>query len=171
MASNVNEAPLPDLRRIVTGHDLNGKAVVQSDAGIPTAEFKPGITAAALWVTHDMPSTDNNSDVDGATRPLQGMAAPGGTNFRYTDLAPGAVTPMHRTISLDYNILLQGEVVLIMEDGEERHLTNAGDTVIQKATMHAWRNPGKTWARWATVVVDAVPPVVNGETLQEEWRD
>lgn len=58
-----------------------------------------------------------------------------------------------------------------MEDGGERHLTNAGDTVIQKGTMHAWRNPGKTWARWATVVVDATPPVVNGETLREEWRD
>jgi quercetin dioxygenase-like cupin family protein len=62
-----------------------------------------------------------------------------GTNHRYTDLAPGAVTPMHRTSSLDYNILVSGEVVLILEDGTEKHLRNPGDTVVQKGTMHAWR--------------------------------
>ena len=66
--------------------------------------------------------------------------------------------------------VVEGELVLIMEDGVEKHMSKPGDTVIQRGTLHGWRNPGKTWTRWASVVVDATPAVVNGETLKEEWR-
>ena len=60
---------------------------------------------------------------------------------------------------------VQGEVVLINEDGTEKHLKNPGDTVVQKGTLHAWRNPSSVWTRWITVLIAAEPAVVNGKPL------
>ncbi|KAG5647953.1 hypothetical protein DXG03_006987 [Asterophora parasitica] len=112
----------------------------------------------------------NSSREDGATRKIDdpvnhGLVHPGGTNFRSTDLAPGAITPMHRTSSLDYNSLVHGELILIMEDGTEKHLKDPGDTVVQKGTLHAWRNPSRSWARWVTVLIAAEPAIVKGKAL------
>jgi hypothetical protein len=58
-----------------------------------------------------------------------------------------------------------------MEDGTEKHLKNPGDVVIQRGTLHAWKNPGRSWARWITVLIAAQPHVVraNGETLHSRW--
>jgi len=61
--------------------------------------------------------------------------------------------------------IVKGEVILITDDGTETLLKNPGDVVIQKGTAHAWKNPGTEWARWATVLVDAKPAVVNGQEL------
>jgi len=107
---------------------------------------------------------------DGANRVVDGIVQPNGTNLRCTDLAPGAETPMHRTSSLDYNILLSGELIMITDDGSETHLKNPGDTVIQKGTMHAWRNPGTEWARWMCAVIAAEPAVVGGKLLEAETK-
>ncbi|GLB36119.1 putative cupin domain protein [Lyophyllum shimeji] len=164
---------LPDLRRIVTGHDEHAKGVVQSDTRLVAEEMKTvkGAKSAAIWVTTDsIPTNDTNNPDDGATRKIDdranfGLVHPTGTNLRSTDLAPGAVTPMHRTSSLDYNILVQGELILMMEDGTEKHLKNPGDTVVQKGTLHAWRNPSKNWARWVTVLIAAEPAIVKDGAL------
>ena len=64
---------------------------------------------------------------------------PNGTNHMYTCLAPGTEVPMHRTNSIDYNILISGELTLILEDGTEKCIKNPGDLIVQKGTMHAWR--------------------------------
>ncbi|EPQ60674.1 hypothetical protein GLOTRDRAFT_109082 [Gloeophyllum trabeum ATCC 11539] len=74
---------------------------------------------------------------------------------------------MHRSSSVDYNILIQGELTLVLEDGAETHLKNPGDVVIQKGTNHLWRNPSSGWARWVTVIIDAEPAIVNGEPLAD----
>lgn len=130
-----------------------------------------GVRSAAIWVTTDsVPTNDNNNPDDGAARKIDnsanfGLVHPNGTNLRFTDLAPGAITPMHRTLSLDYNILVQGELILIAEDGTEKHLKNPGDTVIQKGALHAWRNPSTGWARWVTVLIAAEPVIIKGEAL------
>lgn len=64
-------------------------------------------------------------------------------------------------------LVVTGEIVLITEDGKETHLSNAGDTVVQKGGMHAWRNPSSDkWARWVTVLIAAEPAVVNGSVLK-----
>jgi len=63
---------------------------------------------------------------------------------------------------------VSGELVLINEDGTEKHLKNPGDTVIQKGTMHAWRNPTDEWARWITVLIAANPVVVDGKQLDPQ---
>ncbi|KAJ7932434.1 hypothetical protein B0H13DRAFT_779976 [Mycena leptocephala] len=131
-----------------------------------------GAKSAAVWVTSDgLPTNDNNKSEDGASRVIvNGIVQPNGTNLRCTDLAPGAQTPMHRTTSLDYNILLEGELILIMEDGSETHLKNPGDAVIQKGTLHAWHNPSTGWARWMCVLIAAEPAVVEGKILQAETK-
>ncbi|KAF7339499.1 Cupin-2 domain-containing protein [Mycena sanguinolenta] len=183
---------LPELRRIVTSHDDKGLGAIQSDSKFRFEKEIPGmdgIKAAVVWVTTDgLPTNDNNNSEDGASRVVNGIVHPNGTNLRCTDLAPGAVTPMHRTSSLDYNILrmylflrvtctkliaissVQGELILIMDDGSETHLKNPGDTVIQKGTMHAWRNPSTEWTRWMSAVIAAEPAVVGGKALEDEIR-
>jgi len=78
---------------------------------------------------------------------------------------------MHRTTSLDYNILIQGELILMLDDGSETHLKNPGDTVVQKGNMHAWRNPSSTeWARWMCTVIAAEPALVGGKLLETETK-
>ncbi|KAG6849510.1 hypothetical protein H0H93_007864 [Arthromyces matolae] len=182
---------LPKLRRIVTGHDAEGKSTVENDRELlsevpiisktlcwfvakeimqPMSSVE-GAQSASIWVTSDsIPTDDNNNHEDGANRVITdpsnfGLVQSSGTNLRTTELAPGARTPMHRTSSLDYNILVEGELILIMEDGTEKRLKGAGDTVIQKGTMHAWKNPGKKWARWITVLIAAEPAIVDGKSL------
>ncbi|KAJ7293544.1 hypothetical protein C8J57DRAFT_1444727 [Mycena rebaudengoi] len=164
---------LPDIRRIITGHDDKGLGSITSESSLIFEDINgmDGAKAAALWVTSDgIPTNDNNNNEDGANRIVDGIVEPNGTNLRCTDLAPGAITPMHRTSSVDYNILLQGELILIMEDKSEIHLKNPGDTVVQKGTMHAWRNPSNEWARWMCVLVAAKPAVVGGQSLDAETR-
>ncbi|KAJ7244764.1 hypothetical protein B0H12DRAFT_801461 [Mycena haematopus] len=103
-----NARQLPEVRRIVTSHDDKGLGTVQSDSVFRFEEIPgmDGARAAAVWVTADgLPTNDNNMSEDGASRVVNGIVHPNGTNLRCTDLAPGAVTPMHRTTSLDYNIL------------------------------------------------------------------
>jgi naringenin degradation protein FdeH len=78
---------------------------------------------------------------------------PGGTIVRIVDLAPGSRSPMHRTGTVDYGIVLAGDVVLVLDDGNETALAT-GDVVVQRGTRHAWANPGKDTARMAFVLVD-----------------
>ncbi|OAX44255.1 hypothetical protein K503DRAFT_651500, partial [Rhizopogon vinicolor AM-OR11-026] len=59
----------------------------------------------------------------------------------------------------------KGELVLITDDGTEKHLKNPGDVVIQKGTAHAWKNPGTEWTRCASILIDAKPAIVNGQEL------
>lgn len=65
---------------------------------------------------------------------------------------------------------VHGELILITEDGVEKHLKNPGDTVVQKGTLHAWRNPSKVWARWVTVLIAADPAIVRGEALDPVFK-
>lgn len=58
-----------------------------------------------------------------------------------------------------------------MEDGSETLLENPGDVVVQRGTIHGWKNPGPGWARWATVLIDAHPAVVNGVALKADIGD
>ncbi|KAL1736970.1 hypothetical protein EV714DRAFT_265785 [Schizophyllum commune] len=104
---------LPDLRRVVTGNNEHAEGIVTHNSLAPaqTMAIAKGARGTTLWVTTDgLPTNDNNSTEDGAQRQLSndyalGMTHPQGASLRSTDLAPGAVTPMHRTSSVDYNIL------------------------------------------------------------------
>ncbi|KAJ7038239.1 hypothetical protein C8F04DRAFT_1326448 [Mycena alexandri] len=148
--------PLPEVRRIVTTHDEQGLGTIQSQSAIRFEDIPgmAGARAAAVWVTSDgLPTNDNNSSEDGANRVVNGIVHPNGTNLRCTDLAP-----------------VSGELIMVTDDGSETHLKNSGDTVIQKGTMHAWRNPGTEWARWMCAVIAAEPAVVGGKILEAETK-
>lgn len=84
--------------------------------------------------------------------------------MRYVDMAPGSLSPMHYTKSIDYGIVLEGEVECILDSGEKR-LMKRGDSCVQRGTYHAWRNVSGegVWARMVFVLVGA-----EGEGLEEE---
>ncbi|KAJ3721459.1 hypothetical protein F5878DRAFT_632041 [Lentinula raphanica] len=165
----MSSSDLPDLRRIVTSHNPQGLSNIQTDNQVvfePTP-LAPGINIASIWkIVDGIPTGDNNIPDDGAKRQIEGLVPSNGANVQMTELAPGAITPNHRTSSIDCNFLLAGELVLVMEDGSETTLTQTGDSVITKGGMHIWKNPSSTkWCRWMTVLMSAEPVVVNGETL------
>jgi uncharacterized cupin superfamily protein len=96
-----------------------------------------------------------------------GLVSGGGTVLRYVDFAPATTCMMHRTQSVDYGIIIEGTVEAIMDSGETR-LMRRGDVMVQRATMHAWRNPSPTeWCRMIFVLQDCKPLFVNGERFGE----
>ena len=89
--------------------------------------------------------------------------------LRYVDFAPGYECMMHRTQSLDYGIVLEGSIVSVLDSGEETTM-HRGDVMVQRATMHAWRNPSETeWARMIFCLQDCKPLHVGGIHMAEEY--
>ena len=157
---------LPAVRRIVTGHSEQGKAVFASDEAFETQLIASGDAEfTLLWTAPDLP-VDNNDPVDGRKRDA-GLTLNGGSVIRVVDMLPGKSSPMHRTNSLDYGIVLSGQLELELDDGEKT-LLGAGDIVVQRGTMHLWRNPSNTeTCRIVFVLTEATPVEVNGEPLPE----
>lgn len=83
-------------------------------------------------------------------------------------MPPGATSPMHRTVSLDYGVVILGEVQLVLDSGETRVL-KAGDVAVQRGTNHAWKNMSDSnWARMMYVLQPSLPIEINGKQLNEE---
>ncbi|VDC01823.1 unnamed protein product [Peniophora sp. CBMAI 1063] len=169
-------SPPPAPRRIVTTHK-EAKSVVQLDQPITFQPYPNSTTSrfSDVWVYDGVPTNDNNLATDGGERkvtgPGLGVVQEGGVTCRYNDLAPGASVPMHRTTSTDVIVLISGQTVLTLDDGTETLLEKAGDSVVQRGTMHGWRNPSKTeWTRIMAIVVDAKPVVVDGAELKNEMQ-
>jgi quercetin dioxygenase-like cupin family protein len=153
-------------RRVVTGHDTEGRAVCRSDELLDTRMIPSGEAAFRVaWTTATTPA-DNADETDGASR-TTGLALKGGSVLRIVDLAPLGRSPMHRTHSLDYCIILRGRVDLELDGGELLHL-HSGDIVVQRGTNHLWFNPSHSeWTRVAFVLLDAMPVTANGTVLPE----
>ena len=164
------------MRRVVTGHDDAGRAVVVEDAelrGAPLAEDADRADALffQLWTTSEMP-VDNADEALEAQRAGSSTTIVGngrGSVLRVGVLAPGARSPMHRTESLDYGILLEGECDLELDGGEVVTL-RAGDVVVQRGTNHRWHNRSGAPCRFAWILLDAKPVVVDGAPLPTSWR-
>jgi quercetin dioxygenase-like cupin family protein len=94
-----------------------------------------------------------------------------GVNLRVLELPPGYESIVHRTVSLDYGVVTEGALELVLDGpGGETRRVERGDLVVQRGTMHAWRNPSKgEWARVVFVVLDAERLVVGGRELKEQW--
>ena len=170
------------VRRVVTGHDSGGKAVVLMDGVATNVRFREAskLTSTLLWVTDETPA-EVSSHADRADRQI-GVAPPGGGSIlRIVDFPP--VTPdvasfdneavtremgiahdaaaahhpfMHRTKSIDYAIVLSGEIDMLLDDSDI-HL-KAGDVLVQQGTNHAWVNNGTVTCRIAFVLIDAHLP-------------
>jgi mannose-6-phosphate isomerase-like protein (cupin superfamily) len=168
------------IRRVITTHDANGKAVVASDGPAPNVRLREasGITSTLLWVLDQVPARYAEGK-DFAAREI-GIAPPAnGVVFRVVEFPPlGQVdaaaerklaqdqslaphrkpgeTPrhpfMHRTRSVDFGIILSGEIDMLLDDSEVH--CRAGDVVIQQATNHAWVNRGSAPCRIAFILID-----------------
>jgi quercetin dioxygenase-like cupin family protein len=149
---------LPPIRRVVTGHDAKGVAKILSDGPATNVRSsRPGSASTLMWSTFETPADISvGEDVEDLGARVLGTAPPeNGTRFTINDIPPGRPGVMHRTETLDYAIVLAGEVEMVMDDSSV--LLKAGDVVIQRGTNHAWVNKGSEPARIAFVLIDAEP--------------
>ena len=178
--------PTP-VRRVVTGHDAQGKAVVIMDGAAPNQKLRQaGIVSTLLWVTDETPA-DISGSADRAAREIAVPPPPNGSILRVVDFppeseggskidnaavlremgitsrsaAPARHAHMHRTRSIDYALVLSGEIDMLLDDSEI-HL-KAGDVLVQQGTNHAWINRGTEVCRIAFVLIDGQEP--------EAWRN
>jgi mannose-6-phosphate isomerase-like protein (cupin superfamily) len=170
------------VRRIVTGHRPDGRSAVLVDAPAPNVkQRRAGNASTLLWVTEESPA-DVSGAADRAAREIGVPPPRRGSVFRIAefpphtgevrdhaalladfsigdDVAPGRAPrhpAIHRTRSLDYVIVLEGEIDLLLDEGEVR--LRAGDVVVQRATNHAWINRGDEPCRLGMVFIDAEEP-------------
>jgi quercetin dioxygenase-like cupin family protein len=125
------------IRRVVTGHTREGKSIVQQDGQIETLPGRPGFSQVPVWATKELPAklTDEHPDSW-----KLGTTIAGGSVFRVIQYAPGVAERWHRTDSIDYAVILSGEIDMQMDEGEVR--LKAGDVVVQRWTTHNWVNRG-----------------------------
>lgn len=157
---------LPPVRRVVTGHGPGGRAVFLDD-GVFETRLIPSEDAefALIWTAPELP-VDNNDPTDGREREA-GLTLKGGSVIRVVDMLPGKSSPMHRTNSLDYGIVLSGQLELELDDGVKT-LLGPGDIAVQRGTMHLWRNPSETeTCRVVFVLTEATEVEIDGEPLPE----
>ncbi len=124
-------------RRVVTGHNREGKSVIERDGEMETVSGRPGFSQAPVWATKELPA--RLTDEDPSTWKF-GTTIAGGSVFRVIEYAPGVAERWHRTDSIDYAVVLSGEIDMQMDEGET-HL-KAGDVIVQRGTMHNWVNRG-----------------------------
>jgi len=151
------------LRRVVTGHDANGKAVVKIDEpGKNVISGRPCVQPSVIWSSDIFP-IDNTDDFDGSQRKV-GTSVDTGTVFRVVRFNPGVSPRNHRTDSIDYAVVMSGEIDMERDDGKSVHL-KAGDVLVQRGTIHNWVNKGKEPCQIAFVLVGAKPVTAGGKTL------
>lgn len=151
------------VRRVVTGHNADGKAVVAIDDTVELAARRPGsaTAAAVVWTTEGFP-VDNTTAGDAGQREV-GITLANGTVFRVVEFGPGNAPFPHRTDSIDYAVVMSGEIDMELE-GEVVHL-KAGDVLVQRGTMHTWINKGSEPCTIAFVLIDAKSVEVGGRVL------
>lgn len=155
------------IRRVVTGHDAAGRAHIASDERFEPRDVPSGDAAMCLiWTAPDLP-VDNDDPVDGRARDA-GTTLRGGSVIRVVDMYPGEQSPMHRTNSLDYGIVLSGRLELELDDGVKT-LLHPGDIVVQRGTIHLWRNPSlEETCRIVFVLTEATAVTIDGVALPEQ---
>ena len=157
------------VRRIVTGHNDDGKAVIKTDEQIAAVpRIGAGISGAEIRSTDQMPIDNSAADAAqraGFVKHTNYVGDGGGTTFRINEFAPGCVRFTHRTETMDYAIQLSGELDCELENDEVVHL-RPGDVLIQRGTIHTWVNKGSVPAVIAFILIDAKPVAVNGTEMR-----
>jgi quercetin dioxygenase-like cupin family protein len=120
---------------------------------------------ATIWTTTTVPA-DLNDETDGRNRDA-GTTLKGGSVIRIVDMLPGASSPMHRTSSIDYGIVLSGQIELEL-DNDVFKTMSTGDIIVQRGTIHKWRNPSSDEiCRIVFILTEAKPYEVNGKPLAD----
>ena len=150
------------VRRVITGHDANGKAVVKIDEiSKNLSSGRPGATACNIWTTEGCPADNDGADDAGLRKVATTL--PNGTIFRVIEFAPGLAARNHRTDSIDYIVVISGEIDMELDDSLV-HL-KAGDVMVQRGTIHNWVNRGTAPCVLAVVLIDAKPVEAGGKVL------
>jgi quercetin dioxygenase-like cupin family protein len=153
------------IRRVVTGHDASGRAVVKIDEVAKNlVSSRPGAAACVVWTTEGFP-VDNTGGEDAGLRKT-GTTLDNGTVFRILELAPGVTPRNHRTDSIDYAVVMSGEVDMELDDATV-HL-KAADVLVQRGTIHNWVNRGSEPCVIAFVLIAAKPVTVGDKVLQAQ---
>ncbi len=151
------------IRRVVTGHDAQGRAKVEIDEIAKNViSNRPGASSCVVWSSKGFP-VDN----DGFNDPTFGSfktTVEGGTVFRIVRYEPGVTPRKHRTDSIDYAVVISGEIDMELDDGVTVHL-KAGDLLVQRGTIHNWVNRGKEACVIAFVLISAKPVSAGGKAL------
>jgi quercetin dioxygenase-like cupin family protein len=150
------------VRRIITGHDAKGRAVVTIDeVSKNIVSSRPGASACVVWTTEGFPANNDGQSDEGLRK--VGTTLANGTVFRVIEFAPGVAARNHRTDSIDYIVVMSGEIDMEL-DGSTVHL-KAGDVMVQRGTIHNWVNRGTEPCVLAVVLVDAKPVEAGGKIL------
>ncbi|KAF7300019.1 Cupin-2 domain-containing protein [Mycena kentingensis (nom. inval.)] len=167
MSTPALQSPFPPVRRVVTGHTTSGKSVVVADQVQP---IRPEILCFDLHYSGTLPPLNPvGEDFVDEIKDHPGVPPePNACSFRAWDFAPGSVTLVHRTISMDYGVLLKGSIVLELDDGKRVSLRE-GDTVVQRGTLHTWRNESAEWTRIMFMMIAAKPIEIGGSELKEQF--
>ena len=150
------------VRRVITGHDASGRAIVKIDE-VSDNLFtgRPGATACNVWTTEGFP-VNNDGEADESLRKV-GTTLKNGTIFRIIEFAPGLAARNHRTDSIDYIVVISGEIDMELDDSLV-HL-RAGDVMVQRGTIHNWVNRGTAPCLLAVVLIDAKSVEAGGTVL------
>jgi len=154
----------PSIRRVVTGHDAQGKAVVRIDEVCSHfKESRPNGFVCNIWTTDTAPA-DNDGQADNGQRDGKFTMIANGSVFRILDFRPGVQKRVHRTDSIDYIVVMSGEIDMALESGAEVHL-KAGDVMVQRGTVHNWINRGTETCVMAVILIHANAVQAGGKTL------
>jgi len=149
----------PKIRRVVTGHDAQGKSMVWMDGFASNHKYgNPKMISTLLWCCESVPA-DFMSDEDMGNRILGTAPPPGGARFMFSELMPGDKSndppAMHRTDTIDFKVVISGEVTCYLD--KEKVVLKAGDVIIGRGTNHAWFNHGTEPCRSVTLLLDGKP--------------
>jgi len=165
--STPTSTALAPLRLVVTGHDSAGKSIFTDDREVqpfhPFGPAGPGFSHFHSRLRVPVSNTTSPPDLSGKLP----RCPPNGVWFGTSDFPPGRSAPMHRTLSLDYAVVLSGEIVCTLDGGEEK-VIKAGEFVVQRGVNHEWHNRGSETCRIMFVMLGAEKIVLaDGEVLEE----
>ncbi len=151
-----------NIRRVVTGHDDQGRAKVMIDETVMNViSPRPGALYSVIWSSEGFP-VDNDTEVDPSGKKIA-TTIPNGTVFRIVSFGPGVTPRNHRTNSVDYAVIMSGEIDMDI-DGTIVHL-KAGDVLVQRGTIHNWINKGSEPCVIAFVLISAKSVTAGGKLL------
>ena len=157
----------PPIRRVVTGHDGGNVAKVLIDAAATNAKYpSPGTVSTLMWCTDAMPADIGiGEDAEDMGARILGTAPPeNGSRFIVMEFARGVISEVHRTETIDYIVMLEGEIDMLLDDSEVH--VKAGDVLVQQATNHAWVNNSGKPCRIAFILIDGKTPAA----WQQGWK-
>jgi quercetin dioxygenase-like cupin family protein len=166
------------MSQFITTHNSSGQAIFSSKIPEEQHELQlPFGGMRIIYTANSLPTDlnieadiDNYSQIRTAGLPNGAICPPGGSAAAIVSLAPGAESPMHRTVTMDWDVILEGEVELVLDGGETRRL-RVGDSVVMRGTMHQWvnRNCEGGWVRMVAFAQDIEPVEVGGRGLELEF--